>query len=344
MPDLLDTRNAFVDHAGVPSRLVFTMGLPAAVKTHATIAIPTYRRPRVLAEAIRSAFDQTWSGPVEIVVVDNEADEDVIEDLRQTLNPPENVRLSYYANAGNLGMFGNWNRSIELSSSEWITILNDDDLLAPRFLQRMDDAFDLATASAGLLCQKTAFDVRIGQTPAVAARKRWLRDALLDLMRFRGADRRTLEAKTFFWDCVTGNGLGFLFRRTKAIELGGYQPEDYPSADYFFFARYAARFGLVQVASRLAFVRIEDNATLRTETLEATIRQNHKLRGLLLNGWAPQSWSRWSSWIVAWQFRTMDRVASAPLDRQRIASGLDLEPARGPSAMVLLVRLAHSGL
>lgn len=344
MPDLLDTRNAFADHAGTPSRLVFTVGLPAAVKTHATIAIPTYRRPRLLGEAIRSAFDQTWSGAVEIVIVDNEADEGVIEDLRQTLNPPENFRLSYYANARNIGMFGNWNRAIELSSSEWITILNDDDLLAPQFLQRMDDTFDLATASAGLLCQKTAFDVRIGQTPAVAARKRWLADALFDWIRFRGVARRTLEARTFFWDCVTGNGLGFLFRRSRAIELGGYQPEDYPSADYFFFARYAARFGLVQVASRLAFVRIEDNATLKSETLEATVRQNHRLRGLLLQGWAPPNWARWSSWILAWQFSIMDRVASVPLDRQKIAADLHLEPARGPAALVLLVRLAHGGL
>ena len=34
--------------------------------------------------------------------------------------------MKYYKNEKNIGMYGNWNRCIELSNGEYLTILNDD--------------------------------------------------------------------------------------------------------------------------------------------------------------------------------------------------------------------------
>ncbi|MFN3557885.1 MAG: glycosyltransferase family 2 protein [Brevundimonas sp.] len=345
MTDLMETRDAFADYRDTPSRLLFEIGRAEGGRALVTIAIPTYRRPRLLVEAIRSAVAQTMTVPLDVIVVDNAPDDSAVDALRDTVVLPPHIRLRYFGNTANLGMFGNWNRAIEKAETRWVTLLNDDDLLAPEFLARMESTFGLEGATGGLACQKTSFDERKGETPDAARHARRFRDALFDQARFLGADRREVRPRNLFWDCIVGNGLGFLFERDKAIALGGYQPEDFPSADYFFAARYASRFGLSQARARLASVRIEDNETLKVSTLEATVRQNARLRELILAaGEAPPRWRRWSPWIVAHQVRVMERLADSRLDPAVTEPLTGAQPRRRPLPLLLALRLLHRSL
>lgn len=45
-----------------------------------------------------------------------------------------NPMISYYKNADNLGMVGNWNRLFTLAKGKYVVMLHDDDLLLPTFL------------------------------------------------------------------------------------------------------------------------------------------------------------------------------------------------------------------
>ncbi len=99
-----------------------------------TIAIPAYKA-RFLAEAIRSALDQTYSD-IELVIVNDCSPEPVEEVVSQFHDP----RIRYYVNEKNLGSESvvlNWNKCLSHARGEFFVLLCDDDLLRPAFLEKM---------------------------------------------------------------------------------------------------------------------------------------------------------------------------------------------------------------
>src|SRR5689334_23136615 len=99
------------------------------MKSKVTIAIPTYNRANFLKEAIESCLKQTFRD-FELLVVDNASDdktEDVVRSFKDN-------RISYHRNDKNLGIIGNWNKSIDLAKGELLMILGDDDKLHNNFL------------------------------------------------------------------------------------------------------------------------------------------------------------------------------------------------------------------
>jgi hypothetical protein len=93
-----------------------------------SICIPTYNRASMVSDAIRSALGQSYS-PIEVLVVDN-ASTDNIEDIVRSFQDP---RLKMVKNDRNLGLFGNFNRCIELARGKYIHILHSDDWIDPEF-------------------------------------------------------------------------------------------------------------------------------------------------------------------------------------------------------------------
>ena len=77
-----------------------------------SICIPTYNRAGMVRKAIDSALSQSYQN-IEVLVVDN-ASEDAIESVIAGYN---DSRLQFFKNTKNLGIFGNFNRCIELSLS-----------------------------------------------------------------------------------------------------------------------------------------------------------------------------------------------------------------------------------
>jgi glycosyltransferase involved in cell wall biosynthesis len=95
-----------------------------------SICIPTYNRAGMISRAIESALGQSYRN-IEVIVVDN-ASTDATAAVVASFN---DERLRYVKNLSNLGLFGNFNRCIELATGSYLHILHSDDYIDPTFTE-----------------------------------------------------------------------------------------------------------------------------------------------------------------------------------------------------------------
>lgn len=93
-----------------------------------SICIPTYNRADMVGMAIESALAQSYPN-IEVIVVDNASTDSTALNVSRF----NDSRLKYEKNSRNLGLFGNFNRCIELAKGKYIHILHSDDFIGPDF-------------------------------------------------------------------------------------------------------------------------------------------------------------------------------------------------------------------
>ncbi len=98
---------------------------------HFTIAIPTFNRADWLRSCVASALSQTVES-FEVVVSDNASDDATPEVLGEF----DDERLSVIRQPRNIGAIGNWNACLSAANGTYVTMLSDDDSVAPFFLAR----------------------------------------------------------------------------------------------------------------------------------------------------------------------------------------------------------------
>lgn len=339
----LPCRDAFADHKETPTDCRLEVG-PATAAPKVTIAIPTFRRPDVLLEAVASALGQRTDVPFEVLIVDNDPDPAASAAIIASLPSSPAHPLRYCVNATNIGMFGNWNRCIELARGEWVTLLNDDDLLRPDYLQRMMALLAKRPDAGALTCQKDRHYRTsapwTSPTPGWKRRlwnrikrRRWDRDGLVQV-----------TPRTMFFGLELGNGLGFLFRRDTAIAIGGYYPEEFPTADGFFYVRYASEQPLYWSCETLADIGVGENESMRPETLGDAVTLLHTLRHLLIDrGVVPASWKRIDAQLTANSIHDADKEWHVKLDRGHFERELKTDLPAPDYRRVTLFRLLHGG-
>ena len=115
--------------SAIPARLS-----PSAERSHDphfTIAIPTFNRAHWLRSCVASALSQTVES-FEVVVSDNASDDATI----QVLGEFDDERLRIIRQPRNIGAIGNWNACLSAANGTFVTMLSDDDSVAPFFLER----------------------------------------------------------------------------------------------------------------------------------------------------------------------------------------------------------------
>ena len=105
-----------------------------------SICIPTYQRPDLLEEALRSALAQTQP-PREILVGDNSADERSERLVREYAAASE-VPVRYVRHDPPLGQAGNVEALFQRAEGERLVLLHDDDLLLPGALETLGRCFE----------------------------------------------------------------------------------------------------------------------------------------------------------------------------------------------------------
>lgn len=227
------------------------------------ICVPTYNRPEFLKEALLSCINQQVSNlKVLIMVVDNcsVANNDN-EKIVFNINEKYNSNILYYQNSDNLGMFGNWNRCIQLAPCDWISILHDDDLLVSNCFQKWEILLKL------LQDPKAAYIkshwIPFGNISEVQSRKHKRNRYLRKLI------------KLSKWDFLYSTNIGIfgmptagtLLRRQAFIDIGGYNNEYYPSDDAFIpYRLFSNGYHVFYTPISLGYYRYAVNTSYRLET------------------------------------------------------------------------------
>lgn len=225
-----------------------------------TIAIPTYKRPSTLRLAIESAANQVKAPHYQILVVDNNPERrDETEVLIENLCVKN---LRYYKNSQNVGMVGNWNKLYLLSTTKWVIMLHDDDILADNFMYVMNQ---FVTGKFG--------DYSV-ISPSYSV-KRFRNSHHISDGKFK---YKVMKPSDFILGNAVGAPLGLAIKKDYLIRLGGFTDEYYFSLDYHFYIKVAMDRQLCKIkGTPMASYIVEDNISLKDTTIAGFVKDKRSL-------------------------------------------------------------------
>jgi len=231
--DFFKNVNHYRDFDHIKTNLI--IGNKDFPETFLTIIIPVYDHPiKFIARAINSALNQDNPGiDYKILVIDDYAFPDKDNGVENYLRNHPDDRILYYKNERNLGVFGNWNRGIELSNSKWVTLLHSDDFYKPNFLINMINIIKDNPNIDQLACKYEMLDYTSGEVNEADAMKPGEGKVVL----------RKVDYREYMYDMFT-SVKGSIYRRDTLIEIGGFRSQDIALGldDYSLMMRYAYQF------------------------------------------------------------------------------------------------------
>ena len=239
-----------------------------------SVFIPTYRRANTLKQAIDSAFAQTNTSPFFIVVVDNDSDTDLATDMLMQKYCSKFNNITYYRNEQNIGMFGNWNRCIELCPSKWICILHDDDMLMPDYLLKIvpileRENCDVLTSFSKLMQQH-------GNT-YIETHKMKILNFLKYIIAFLSFNRIFHIRITDVCNGIGNNSTGCVYKTSSLKLYGGFDDEYFPSSDFLMYGILCA-LGTVVLLPKLMSIRgVGQNEMLKPECIFSLIVEDNRI-------------------------------------------------------------------
>ena len=234
-----------------------------------TIAIPTYRRPKFLVQAIQSALGQNMAGfSYEVIVVNNDSDSDM-STLRSMFS--DDTRVQFFTNEKNIGMIGNVNRCLQYAKGEYIAYLHDDDLLLPNYIQEIspiieEKKYACVIPERYLLFEREDIDERFE-----VEERRKKKEVIRSLIVPQYFTKETLtelhvEDNVFAWqNCYCAPTCGVLFRKQALLDAGLFFPEGTYSWDFYSFLALNKRESIYILHKPISIYRVTSGATLRAE-------------------------------------------------------------------------------
>lgn len=231
-----------------------------------TIAIPTYKRTDLLKFAIDSCLNQMDFDDYEILVVDNNPERhDETEMLM--LNNYHLPNIAYYKNVENIGMTGNWNKLYLLARTEWVVMLHDDDMLYPDFMKIMSQ---IIANDKNAVCIYNCYNSIRSMDNIQPKRNK------------QNIKVMTLKEKDYLTGCHLHAPCGMTIRRDVVFNIGGFNPNFYPSLDYHFHVKLAHYYTVRWLRGYpLATYRWMVNTGGKLETLYGWIKQDNKIKRLI---------------------------------------------------------------
>lgn len=269
------TESNFKKYAHIKSNLIY--GELTEKEYDTAIMIPTFRRADLLEEAIDSALNQVTKYKYYIAVVDNDGEVDQATDELLKKICAEHKNVLYYRNEQNIGMFGNWNRCIELAQTEWFCMLHDDDLLGESYIDKLYRI--TKNNSCGIIgSYKSVIDNRLASNWRMSETGKGAFTSLL--IKLFIAARRGNPIKITNHDiahCILFPANVYLTNKKCALLSGGYDDGFFPYADQFFFQKTIKYSGAVFVPIPLYYYRIAKNESLKESAMYATLQYDSSL-------------------------------------------------------------------
>jgi glycosyltransferase involved in cell wall biosynthesis len=190
-----------------------------------SVCIPTYNAAGFVRETIQSVLDSTYTN-LEVIVSDDASTDDTLA----VLGDFRDRRLVVHQNADALGPPRNWNAALARASGEYAGLLNHDDLYGPFWITYAMHVMQAHPEIAWVASAVRIVDP-LGRTVGYEHYFPESKACTVDEA-FRGATRRG------------GLGLGFMARRCVLEQIGYYDPEAGPYADFALYVRLAAAYPL----------------------------------------------------------------------------------------------------
>ncbi len=202
-----------------------------------SVCVPTYNRAPLFRPFLDSILRQTFTD-FEVVVADN-CSTDATPEIVNTISDP---RLRYHRNEKNIGPFGNMNLLLQLARGDYITIVHDDDLYAPQFLETLGAMLDRHPDVGMVHCAAHEVD-------ADGTRRRLVR--AYPTTRVLPGDQEFVRYLQNHNVCCSS----VMARRSLYLEAGPFDL-DLLCADYMMWVRMAARADVAYVAEPLLDMRV----------------------------------------------------------------------------------------
>jgi len=249
-----------------------------------TVIIPTFKRVELLSQTLDSLVAQN-NKSFEVVIVDNDSDNSVgLDQLVDAYN--NRLSIALFRNLSNLGMFGNWDRGMLLARTKWVTILHDDDLFAPSFINDTQYLIEKFHKIQLLLFRSAIFygdqnPLRNGSLHEIKNN-----DKLIKRIRktFLKNKLYRLTLVDYFFKNEHMGTLGAVFKRDNALAINGFIDNYGYASDYAFFIEYCKSFGEVYLYNNYATLyRYSVNESLNYEVLVSFIDEGKKIRKNILD-------------------------------------------------------------
>lgn len=261
--EIIGCNNYFKKYESIPSILKF--GKRNMGKVDISICIPTFRRPDLLEECINSCLNQKANNlSTEIIIVDNNPEPN--NDNLKLIQRLGRLEICYYQNEENIGIFGNWNRCIELAKGKWVSLLHDDDLLAPDCFYSWEKLIIFSKVP-----DRLAY-IKVPAVDFVDLQDIIKNSGIKDRIRKRYGIRFYMVNKfDLIAEGVPGKyGMptaGTLMKRDAVLEIGGYNTEHFfPSEDVFLPVRlFNNGYKIISTIAPLGYYRCAVNESTKKE-------------------------------------------------------------------------------
>jgi len=218
-----------------------------AVLPSVTVVIPTYNRAGYLRRALDSVLSQSYSS-LAILVPDNASTDDTSAVVAGYADP----RVRYLRRPENIGWLSNFNESLKLVDTEYVTILGDDDIMLPDSLARSTRILE-QYPNVGMV--HSAFNIIGAEDEVLTERADWTQGLTEDTLE-DGAEfiRRSMLAS-----CRVCSPSSVM--RSAALPALVYDPADDPAADFSLWLRMALDWDLYFLVDPLINHRIHATST-----------------------------------------------------------------------------------
>ena len=209
-----------------------------------TVAIPTYNRVELLAEAVKSVLDQDLADFELLIVDDGSTDStgDFVAGLKD-------ARVRYLRNDVNLGYVRTWMRALREARGRYFLLLPDDDKVATSYLSRTTRV--LQSISGVGFCAVKAIEIDLAGN-AVATDSTWT------------VPEGVTDGSTYLESLVLDHGPPLqpamvVVDTAAARAVGGFDPRhSRMTFDWNLWIRLAANYDVAFLHEELAFVRIHE--------------------------------------------------------------------------------------
>jgi glycosyltransferase involved in cell wall biosynthesis len=179
-----------------------------------TIAIPTFNRSSWLKGCVQAALAQTYAN-FEVLVSDNAS----VDDTAMMLKEFDDPRLRVIRQPENIGLLPNWNACLSAAKGEYISVVSDDDLVSPSFLER----------SATLIRQEPDLPIVVVQSDVQFFPEGTVRKAAPNIRYSTGIWKGTDILNEFLLGRISAQMCGIIGRTAYFRDGGGFKL-DFPHA------------------------------------------------------------------------------------------------------------------